>query len=740
MKSTKRKKSKPKGKASADLEKSQLFVRKKVAAYLDRLLTRDPSLDEEMLVCLHWLLGPPLLEDAVQHMTSLLSDEEKTKFENQMEESLLDKYDFARNLEALVRKSRRDLEDDLALFIRKLLKRKIKELRYSGRSDIEKSVALLKKMFKLNNLEAEICLLLFIISEWYPAECFFEDHLRCTYYSGRNHLSTMLGVTGADVTKALHGRLSKIGMLEVDERSPMTLESSLAPLFQNPSASGLTTEFFKRIHPTPIPLEAHMMDETVTEHVLDLLRQKPETSTHLLLHGPPGTGKTSFAHGIGKKLSLPIYQVEHGGKDSNWRRIAAITACVNMTTHGSGSLVIVDDCDVILNTGGAYDDEGQYADKKMLHDILEEPGVRMIWIANDIYHVAESVVRRFSYSVPFRAFSRIKRIRLWENILRRHKCKRFFNSSDLQRFATDFQCSPGSIDHAVRKALEIGPTTKDRFHSAVAMCLEAHDRLLNGGSGSGRSRKIDPVFTLEGLNVTGADLRAMLKELESFDKHLRSSTYVETASMKLLFHGPPGTGKSRMARHIATHLDREAACNRASDLLSKWVGETEQNIRKAYEDAAAKEALLIFDEADSLVLSRERTQHSWESSLTNEFLTQMEDFRGVQIFTTNRLKDLDSASLRRFTYKVEFHYLKPEGNIIFYRLLLAPLVNSPMNRVTEEALKHFGRLTPGDFKTIRDRFQFRTSQEVSHKTLLAALREEEKIKAAHAGEKPIGFA
>ncbi len=74
-------------------------------------------------------------------------------------------------------------------------------------------------------------------------------------------------------------------------------------------------------------------------------------------------------------------------------------------------------------------------------------------------------------------------------------------------------------------------------------------------------------------------------------------------------------------------------------------------------------------------------------SFTNEFLTWMESFDGIQIFTTNRLKDLDNASLRRFNHKVEFGYLKPDGNVIFYEKLIAPLINRPIDRSTTQAIE-----------------------------------------------------
>ena len=119
--------------------------------------------------------------------------------------------------------------------------------------------------------------------------------------------------------------------------------------------------------------------------------------------------------------------------------------------------------------------------------------------------------------------------------------------------------------------------------------------------------KIDPHnFSLDGLNVSGADIRNLMQELEAFNKYLKHSGNDGPISQSLLFHGVSGSGKSHLARYIANHLDREILIKRASDLLSAWVGETEHNIRDAFEEAEAKEAVLVFDEADFLLGNRER--------------------------------------------------------------------------------------------------------------------------------------
>jgi hypothetical protein len=117
----------------------------------------------------------------------------------------------------------------------------------------------------------------------------------------------------------------------------------------------------------------------------------------------------------------------------------------------------------------------------------------------------------------------------------------------------------------------------------------------------------------------------------------------------------------------------------------------------------------------------------------------MESFEGIQIFTTNRLKDLDNASLRRFNHKVEFGYLKPDGNVIFYEKLIAPLVRKSPDGSTNKALKGLSGLTPGDFKVVRDRFAFRNERDITHNILITALQEEARLKTSHAGVKSIGF-
>ncbi|MFC1816067.1 AAA family ATPase [Thermodesulfobacteriota bacterium] len=169
------------------------------------------------------------------------------------------------------------------------------------------------------------------------------------------------------------------------------------------------------------------------------------------------------------------------------------------------------------------------------------------------------------------------------------------------------------------------------------------------------------------------------------------------------------------------------------------VGEGEKNIKHAFAEAEAEEAVLVIDEADSVLSSRDRAVHSWEISFTNEFLTQMERFRGILICTTNRFKELDDASIRRFNHKIEFVYLSAEGNVIFYQKLLEPLQTKALKEANQNALRKISNLTPGDFKLVRDRYSFYPRKELSHQDLIHALQEEAILKQTHRGDKAIGF-
>ncbi|HRK19916.1 MAG TPA: ATP-binding protein, partial [Hyphomicrobiaceae bacterium] len=161
-------------------------------------------------------------------------------------------------------------------------------------------------------------------------------------------------------------------------------------------------------------------------------------------------------------------------------------------------------------------------------------------------------------------------------------------------------------------------------------------------------------------------------------------------AFSLCLAGPPGTGKSAFARYLARRLGLEILQKRASDILGPYVGQTERQTAHAFEEAVEAGAFLVFDEADSLLMDRRDAVRSWEVSQVNEMLTWMEQHPLPVAFTTNLMERIDTASLRRFTFHVELHYLDK------VTLARAWDVFFGIDRPPAAGLA-FQNLTPGDF-------------------------------------------
>ena len=161
----------------------------------------------------------------------------------------------------------------------------------------------------------------------------------------------------------------------------------------------------------------------------------------------------------------------------------------------------------------------------------------------------------------------------------------------------------------------------------------------------------------------------------------------------MLFYGESGCGKSYAGQFFAQELDMPVIKKRASDLIDKWVGATEKNIRNVFKEAKEKKAVLILDEADSFLFDRRKAERDFECASTNELLTQMEDHPYPFIMTTNLKEKLDKASFRRFLFKVKFEYMT-EKNI---KSGIKTYFGKEFS-LTPEQLKTLKYITAGDFK------------------------------------------
>ncbi|MFO0744441.1 MAG: ATP-binding protein [Myxococcota bacterium] len=188
-----------------------------------------------------------------------------------------------------------------------------------------------------------------------------------------------------------------------------------------------------------------------------------------------------------------------------------------------------------------------------------------------------------------------------------------------------------------------------------------------------------------------------------------------------LFDGEPGTGKTLAAEVIASELDLPLYAVNVANVVSKWIGETEKNLQRIFDDASRNRCVLLFDEADSLFGKRtnvERSIDRFANMEINLLLQLVENHRGLVLLTTNLKDAIDAAFSRRFAFKLSFEFPDAETRQRIWRRLLpkdklAPDVDIPTLAETYE-------LSGGSIRSIVLRAAYRAASE-GHLLDMAAL-------------------
>lgn len=274
----------------------------------------------------------------------------------------------------------------------------------------------------------------------------------------------------------------------------------------------------------------------------------------------------------------------------------------------------------------------------------------------------------------------------------------------------------------------------EKNSNGMMAMLESVDGILQE-NGAATVKPVETVtdenYSLDGLNLKGnVPLEKIVAAVKCFRDGTRRPA-VDRPRMSILLSGVPGGGKTAFARYLAKEVGAKLRCYRASDLLSKWIGESEKSLATAFNVAEEEKAILFLDEVDSFLTSRGEGSRSWEVSQVNELLQQMESFSGVMIAATNFVTNLDSAAMRRFTFKLELDYLTDEGKRTFFDRYF----KSPLSVEESRRLDAIDNLAPGDFRTVKEQL-FYVCENETNAERLAALEAEAAAKHAKAR---IGF-
>lgn len=456
---------------------------------------------------------------------------------------------------------------------------------------------------------------------------------------------------------------------------------------------------------------AHVQDLDFLVRLISGSVKQGVAGINILIHGPPGTGKTELARSLAAAAAVQLHAVGEadcdGEEPSRWDRVNALKLAQRVLVRRGGAALLFDEMEDLI--GDARPSGGDWLAKRngskiFVNRLLETNEVPVLWTSNAIGNVDPAIIRRMSF---------VLHLDLPPRSVGRHM---------LDRIASEELVTPGAH---FEKLLDLAPETASVLRVAAragriaadadggARSAEALVRALRGGE-----------LPLGGPGEVDLDFYETDLPLAPLLDHIATGEHTDVS---LLLAGPPGTGKTALAHHFARTLDRPLIVRRASDLLSKWVGETEAQIAQAFGEARREGGVLLFDEVDSLLFDRSTARTSWEVSQVNELLSWLDHHPLPVVAATNHVHKLDPATLRRFVFKIDLQTLSaPRAAAAFERFF---------GRAAPTDLAAVSNLTPGDFAVVAR--QLRHAPTTNTLSILQRLKAEAEAKPCSNGR--IGF-
>lgn len=320
---------------------------------------------------------------------------------------------------------------------------------------------------------------------------------------------------------------------------------------------------------------------------------------------------------------------------------------------------------------------------------------------------------------------------------------------DIDAAAGKFNFTPGQIRDAVKDAgnralmRELQKNNKNNNNRAPEIKMEDLYRGCHSQTNqklSRMARKIEPKYTWTDIVLPRDKLR-QLKEICNHVKY-RQTVYAKWGfgakfslgkGLNILFAGTSGTGKTMSAEIIARGLGLELYKIDLSNVVSKYIGETEKNLNRIFKEAETADCILFFDEADALFGKRSEVKDAHDRYANieiNYLLQKMEEHEGVVILATNFLKNIDDAFKRRIHFSVDFPFPDEIYRLEIWKKIF-PLETPRSSDVDFEFLAKKFKLSGGNIKNIALNAAFLAAEnsprvEMAH-AVLATRRELQKM-------------
>ena len=621
---------------------------------------------------------------------------------------------------------------------------------------IEKNIAALSNLLQLNKAERALLL--------YGTMARYQRDLRSILVEFKVSnapeafaaIAEVAGVTAAEIGEALRAgsRLERIGLVEnlisehsiTDLSDLMKVSEKLPPVLMREyrDQSELMAVFTKPAVKSALTLQDFSFVEEDTQVLCALIKnavERKELGVNVLLYGPPGTGKTELAKVVAQASGLDLYEVEYADREGNslsgrdrYRSLQIAQVFLKSSPQVARMFDEVEDVfpAVSIDAANLMARQEQQAfssavnhsinGKAWVNQILETNPVPTIWVTNRIEQIDPAFRRRFAYHLELKSPPPGAREQLVHKTLEGVEISKEFVAKLTERKGL----TPAQIRTAVRFA-GLATTENMSLERLIERQLKNADAALGTKIDNDKSRPTVTSYNLDMLNVeTRFEIPRIVKALR------------DRSHGTLCFYGAPGTGKTALGEHIAKALEKPLIIKQASDLMSKFVGETEQNMAAMFKEAEAEGAVLLLDEADSYLQDRRGAQRSYEVTEVNEMLQNMERFKGVFICTTNLLDRIDQAALRRFTFKIKFKPLTAEQRETMF--VTEALVGdaTQMSDELKARLAKLEVLCPGDFAAVKRQIDI-LGEGFTADEFMSQLEAEHRIKPEVRESRSMGF-
>ena len=581
-------------------------------------------------------------------------------------------------------------------------------------SPLFSNIICIGKQFKLSPCEQELLAYSLLVKHNTQFQVFLDDYcVPNRQTSIKEYLQLLTTRDCQDIENSLNktSPLYCTGWLETSELSDLSRliipPFLLHPLLDNHyTAAELRKLFFKACKKSPFavsdyPLLSNDLNVLVP-YLKNALLQK-ESGINVLIYGISAQGKYELARLIAKAAGVTLIEV--ASDDSNQvsleiedRYAAGLTTQYWLTEHAKSEIILIDQADGFFPQNSSNNQDDDYSipsvNPWLLKKQMANNPLPIIWIINNPADIDRAFLRRFDYALGVDALPETLRQKEISNATKGLSV----SSAWLRKIGQRADISILQIKKATAIAKQCKEERTCNDETLIENIINSQSPLFNNKENIFQRHRTVTAYDLQFTN-TSIPLDSLVKGFKRYPKGT------------LCFYGVPGTGKTAFAKHLSEQLGIPLLVKRASDIFNKYIGETEKNMAKMFRTAKREGAILLLDEADSFFGDRQEARHHWEFSSVNELLTQMEDFDGIFICTTNLMERIDQAALRRFDFKVKFDYLTAEQRWNLFRQEAERLgALLPEDAIILAAVKQqihqLTQLTPGDFAVLSRQAKF----------------------------------